>query len=479
MADLLGAANRVPGYDNVNNNRAAQTAIRPNDPQIQNIPDPTRVGRPDARSDQQGANDALQSDVLRYDSNLQTFLEQLRQTPELAQLLGKTMVLLRSMATTPGLQAGIAQEMAQLMQMLQLDEKGFQQMFMEQVRGGNRFSGALFSLLRQAYRQLPSENARQAILEFARRYSDFSSTGHLGKNLVSLLKQMPDYMPRSWHGQLEEMTARLENGLQAGARGENVALLQKEIIPYLGSYVERVHERGPLRALLNLLVLNTARYENGAEGPLLGAFRQMGGYSELLSGLNKLDDAAILKLLQENDFTRSADSTFVQTLAHTAAKALRGEYGAEVRESFAEIVRALLVHESVYMPLNHMIFPLEWNGKMMYSEMWVDPDAEEEQKQRDGGAGDKVQFLFKLDLESLGFLEITLAARQDQVDLRIYGPDAVSDQSKIIAEDMKEILARHQLSGSNIQVSKLETPLTLTQVFPNLFEGKRGVNVKV
>ena len=36
-----------------------------------------------------------------------------------------------------------------------------------------------------------------------------------------------------------------------------------------------------------------------------------------------------------------------------------------------------------------------------------------------------------------------------------------------------------QLSGSNIQVSKLETPLTLTQVFPNLFEGKRGVNVKV
>ena len=63
--------------------------------------------------------------------------------------------------------------------------------------------------------------------------------------------------------------------------------------------------------------------------------------------------------------------------------------------------------------------------------------------------------------------------------LRIYGPDAVSDQSKIIAEDMKEILARHQLSGSNIQVSKLETPLALTQVFPNLFEGKRGVNVKI
>ena len=65
------------------------------------------------------------------------------------------------------------------------------------------------------------------------------------------------------------------------------------------------------------------------------------------------------------------------------------------------------------------------------------------------------------------------------MELHIYGPDAVSSHSGIIAQDMQTILARHQLSGSSIQVSRLETPLALTQVFPNLFEGKRGVNVKV
>lgn len=477
MADLLGAANRVPGYDSANNNRTQLTPSRAGDPQVQNVPDPTRVGRADGRSDQQGANDALQSDVLRYDSNFQTFLEQLRQTPELAQVMSKAVLLLKGMASTPGLQEGIAKEMAQLLEMLQMDEEGFRKLFMEQVRGGNRFSGALFSLLRQAYRQLPGEHARQAILEFARRYSDYSSTGHIGKSMLTLLKQLPDYLPQSWRGQLEQLTARLENGLQAGAREENVALLQQEIIPYLGRYVERAHDLGPLRALLNLLVLNTARYEDGAEGPLLQAFRQLEGYSELLSGLNKLDDAAILKLLRENEFSR-ADSTFADGLAHTANQALKGAFGQEARESFAEIVRSLLVHESVYMPLNHMMFPVEWNGKMMYSELWVDPDAEDG-PDKQGRGEEKVQFLFKLDLESLGFLEITLAAREDQVELHIYGPDAVSSHSGIIAQDMQTILARHQLSGSSIQVSRLETPLALTQVFPNLFEGKRGVNVKV
>lgn len=478
MAELLGASNRVPGYDSANNNRTQLTPSRAGDPQIQNVPDPTRVGRADGRTDQQGANDALQSDVLRYDSNLQTFLEQLRQTPELTQALAKSILILRGMVVTPGLQQGIAREMAQLLEMLRLDEKGFRQMFMEQVRGGNRFSGALFSLLRQAYGQLSSGQARQAILEFARRYGDFSSTGHIGKSMLSILKQMPDYLPQSWRAQLEQMTARLENGLAAGVRGENIALLQQEIIPYLGRYVERAHDLGPLRALLNLLVLNTARYENGAEGQLLMAFRQMQGYSELLAGLNQLDDSAILKLLRENDFTRASDSAFAQSLAQAADQALKGVYGNDAKESFAEIVRSMLVHESVYMPLNHMLFPVEWDGKMMYSELWVDPDAEEEPS-KENPSGEKVQFLFKLDLESLGFLEITLAARKEQVELQVCGPDAVSVNSSVIARDLNDILQRHQLTGKNIKVSKLETPLALSQVFPNLFEGKRGVNVKI
>ena len=478
MPDLLGAANRVPGYDSSNNNRAVSVAPKPGDPQIQNVPDPSRVGRPDARTDQQAADDALQSNVLRYDSNLQTFLQRLREAPDLAEALGKSLVLMKGVISTPGLQQGIAQEIGQLLEMLRMDAKEFQTFFMEQIQGGNRFSGPLFSLLRQVYDSLPGEHARQAILEFARRYSDFSSTAHISKTMLTLLHQMSDYLPKSWQGKLGELTAQLENGLAAGTRAENLQLLQGQIIPYLGAYIERTHDLGPLRALLNLLVLNIARYENGAEGPLLMSFRQMQGYSEMLAGLNKLDDAAIFKLLQENDFTRAADSSFTQGLARAAHQALQGVYGTEARESFAEIVRALLIHESVYLPLNHMLFPVEWNGKMMYSELWVDPDAEDGQPgSRDGDQ--KIQFLFKLDLESLGFLEITLAAKDGQVDLHIYGPDSVSGNSATISEDMETILARHQLSGKRIQVSKLETPLALTQVFPNLFEGKRGVNVKV
>lgn len=476
MADLLGAANRVPGYD-ASNNHAAGAAVRNGNRQVQDVPDPTRVGRADPRTEQQGADNALQSDIPRYDSNLETFLQRLREAPDLAQMLGKTMVLLRSVAQTPGLQAGIARDIAQLMEMFQLDGKGFEQFFMDQVHAGNRFSGPLFSLLRQAYDTLPGKHARKTVLEFARRYSDFSSTEHISKSMLSLLRQMNDYMPKSWRGRLEELTAQLENGLAAGARGENLKLLQGEVIPYLGSYVERTHDLGPLRALLSLLVLQVTRYENGDETQMLQAFRRMEGYGGVLSGLNQLDDAAILKLLREHDFSRAAGSSFADAFSNTAAQALRGTFGPDVRDGFAEIVRSLLVQQSVYMPINHMFFPMAWNGRMAYSELWVDPNAQE--RKGDGSAQDKVQFLFKLDVEQLGFLEVALGAMGEQVDLQVFGPDSIYQHAPLVAADLKDILERHGLAGREVRVSKLEKPLELTQVFPNLFEGKQGVDVKI
>ncbi len=480
MADLLGATNPVPGYDSASQNRTVPAAAQNQDPRVQNVPDPTRVSRADGRTERQGADNHLAANNLRYDSNLQTFLQALRDAPDLASVLAKSVVWLRGVVSAPGLSAGTAEEIAGLLQMLQMDQGAFAQFFLNQMQAGNRFSGPLFSLLRQAYQGTSSDNLREAILNFAKRYSDFSSTGHIGESMLSLLRQMSDYLPRSWRGQLAQMTAQLENGLQAGARADNLKLLQGQILPYLSSYVERTHDLGKVRTLIGLLTLNMTRYENGGEEGLLAAFRQLGGYGEVLSGLNQLDDAALLRLLRENSFTQAAQADqFARQLAHTAAQALRGQYGADVRDGFQEIVRSLLLNESVFMPVSHMVIPLEWNGKMMYSELWVDPDAEDQERGSRQSGQDKIQFLFKMDIQSLGYLEMTLSARKDQVSLDVYGPDALTESGGVVAEDLRDILASHGLTGKSVRVEKREKPLTLTEVFPQLFDGKRSVNVKV
>ena len=142
--------------------------------------------------------------------------------------------------------------------------------------------------------------------------------------MLSLLRQLSDYLPQSWRGQLAELTGKLENGLQAGARAENLELLQGQILPYLGSYIKRYHDMGTARTLLGMLMLHMARYENGAEEGVMLAFRQLGGYGDTLAGLNQLDDQTLWKLLRENQFTKAAQAdTFTEQLARTAQRALQ------------------------------------------------------------------------------------------------------------------------------------------------------------
>ncbi|MGI5962421.1 MAG: hypothetical protein ACOX7N_01740 [Lawsonibacter sp.] len=480
MANLMGVTNPVQGYDGPNNDRALSGVQKPNDTRVQNVSDPTRVGRADNRTDQKGAEDALASDVLRYDSNLQVFLQALRQAPDLGVELSRLIAWMRGSISTPGLSAGIAEELSAFLEMLRLDSAGFRTLFLNQMATGNRFSGPLLSLLRQAYQKIPNENVREEILTFLKRYSDFSSTEHVARNMAQILEQLPSYMPKSWRGQLIDLSARLQNSLQGGTREETLNLLEGEIVPYLASYVERTHDMGSSRGLIRLLFLNLTRYENGGEEGLLRAFRQLSSYGDILGGLNQLDDEALLKLLKENAFTQAVrQDNFSQQFAQLASRALRGECGTQAQEAFEEIVRAILIHESVFMPLRHGLLPVEWQGKMTYSEFWVDPDAQDRRSDGEREEDGTARFLFKMDIQNLGFLEFVLSARAEQVELNVYAPDAVAGQGSIVAEDLREILATHGLEGKAVRVLKGEKPLAITDVFPNLFEGKRSVNVKV
>ena len=141
MPNLLGVTNPVPNYDNTNSNRPIVNAQKPDNPLVQNVPDPTRVVRPDAKTEQQGADNPLASNNLRYDSNLQVFLQQLRNMPDLMGELSKVVTFLNGMVTTPGLDAGVVQELQTLLQMFQMDSEQFRSFFLSQIQTGTRLAG--------------------------------------------------------------------------------------------------------------------------------------------------------------------------------------------------------------------------------------------------------------------------------------------------------------------------------------------------
>ncbi len=129
------------------------------------------------------------------------------------------------------------------------------------------------------------------------------------------------------------------------------------------------------------------------------------------------------------------------------------------------------------MPVNHYLIPLEWNGNLLFSELWVDPDAEEKQGGRAGGGA--MKFLFKIDVQSLGLFDMVLVHRAGEVDLQIACPEKVAPFSAQIQQALSQILTRNGLRPRDIAVRKMARPLALTEVFPKIFEGMNSINVKV
>ena len=477
MPELLGATNPVPGYDKTTVNR--NITVSPDNTQIQNVPDPSKVVRADGRTEQQDSN--LQGDGgIRYDSNFQTFLQRLRDTPSLADSLSRIFSGREGIVVSSGLSAGIAEEMGRLLEMLRMDESQLLDFLQGQFKTGTRFGGALFALLRSAYARAASEGVRTDILQFLKAYVDFDSTKHIEGNLLRDLQSMADAMPASWAEKLRDLTAQLQNGIAAGNRQGNLQLLQREIFPYMSSYVERTHDMGTPRALLTMLALNVARYENGSEEKLLEGFHQLSGYGTLKGQLGGIDDQSLLLLLKNRGGGDSKAVEFSNHLASAAARAFRGEGSAEVQQAFQNLIAAMLVNESVYMPINHYLLPLEWDGRMLFSELWVDPNAEDEQNRGgDGGARNTMRFLFKMDVQGLGLFDVILAAQGTDVDVQIACPDKAAPFSKQIGDAVSQILARNDLRPARVAVRRMDRPVTLTEVFPKIFEGKNSINVKI
>ena len=477
MPDILGATNPVPGHDRTTVNRNIPL---PNaNEHIQNVPDPQRVSRPDGRGGQQ-ENTATSEDRIRYDSHFQLFMKRLRETPDAAECL-RRIFSGSSISVSSGIREGTATELGALLAGLRIEEADLLSFLSGQLKTGSQLGGALFAMLRSACARGGSEAVQDGVLRFVRAWLDYSSAPHIQGNILRGLDQMSRAMPASWGERLQQLTRQLEQLMAGGSHQESVQFLQKDVLSLISQYISRSHDLGLPRQLTNQLTLNMARYENGTTENLLAAFGQLKSFGTLRQQLGGIDDQSLLAILQRDHARSGAQATrFADLLADRAAQALRGTGSLETQQAFQELVRSILINESVYMPLNHYLLPLEADGRMLFSELWVDPNADQDQDGRSrSDQGREMRFLFKMDIQGVGLVDLVLVHRDGQVSLRLDCPRQLTSFSDMIEHDLAGILKENELTPAQISVRQMGRPLTLTEVFPKIFERKDSINVKI
>ncbi|MCI8861326.1 MAG: hypothetical protein HFI20_02425 [Lachnospiraceae bacterium] len=472
MANILRVTTPPTGYENnVRNNAQNQ----PDKMQIQNPVDPNRVVRPDNRSDANSQNGAQLS--ASYDSNFGTFVQLLRDTPQLSDTMSKLMFGGMANLVEAGIGADTAEDISTFFQLLKMTDAELVEFLKNQLSGSVRFQGPFFALMREALNNAPTVEQRAAILAFLKRYSDMSSGKHLMENMKDLLSDIKKYMFHEQRELLDQLTRGL-NHRGPQDTGQNTARLQQDIIPFLAKYVAQTRNMGSLRDLVAQLTYNAARYENGDLDQLISDFKNLLKFPSFQKTFEGMDEEQLRELLMRMNFDKAAGKcAWADKFLSIVESGMRGDAGLENRQVFENVVNALLLNESVYMPVLHLMLPIELNGQLMFSEMWIDPDedgdASSDPKER------TAKLLIKFDIKDVGFFDLLMVYEKENVSMRLFYPDHLSSFESDIKKGMGEILERNGLNCEYLGVEQAKGSIPVSAVFPKIFERKNSVNVTI
>nr|WP_294680613.1 hypothetical protein [uncultured Anaerotignum sp.] len=468
MSNILKVSVPTGGLENT----SRTNPISVKDTNIQNVVDPSKVVKPDGqRSNPEknlGAN---------YESNFQSFITAQKSNLELSANLKQIYFRMSSLAAA-GVGKDFAKEITEFLEMTQMTPEDVVKFLQEQTQANNKFSVDIFRTLSELMENTKSVELKVAILNFLKTYNDVSDSQGTLKNITAILKSMTKYMPQSYRQTLLDGMAHLQQSGRLGAEAENIAVLKQEIIPFLSNYTQRTHDMGRVRDFITLLMLNTARYENGTTEKFLADFQKMASFKEFRMAFGE-DVKAVFDAFRK-EITEVQGNAFADKLLANMQRALNGEGGYEMKTIFQSMMQSLLLNESVYMPLQHLVVPIELFGHQIFSEFWIDPNSRQGGREKGEEAEEQVRKIFiKFDIKNVGFFDLILLHREGILEMQLRYPEELQKSEKEIKKGITDLVEKNGMTCKKLYLSKSDVPISVTEVFPEIYERKNAINVKI
>ncbi len=138
-------------------------------------------------------------------------------------------------------------------------------------------------------------------------------------------------------------------------------------------------------------------------------------------------------------------------------------------------MNGMLINESVYMPLLHFLIPFQYEDNNVVSEMWVDPDARREYEDDPR----RVKLFLKFDIQSLGKFELAMNIQDREAQMQLFVPASLSKQGEKIQTDVSDILRKNKIRLSQVLVRERVRDRRLDEIFPEIREKERTINVRI
>ncbi|WP_367569195.1 hypothetical protein [Lacrimispora sp.] len=473
MADILKVTTPLSGYDNTTIKTPPQAG---QGTQIQNPIDPTRVMRGDNRTD--AGRNGEQQLAFRYGSNFGAFLNMVKSTPDMSAVFTDIFFQGEEMLTGGVMGDEAAQQIASFFEAAQMEGEEVFPFLKEQAESAVRFSGGIFDRLRDAMAETNSIDLKAEILDFIKKFNDMSSGKHLLHDIFNTIKDMEAYVFRQTREEINALLQELDMAAPQGETGENSALLKEKILPFLARYVANSHDMGTIRDKISLLTILMARYENGSRQEVLQSFSRLAGYQGFRKFFGDMTADQFDQMLDQVDMDKAAGKNqWADKFMDFLRTGISGGTGLENKQAFQSMLQSMVLNESVYMPLLHLAFPVEIDGRKMFSEMWIDPD--ESGSSTQAGVRHTARIFVKFDIRDLGQFKLVLLYGDHAASLQLFYPEKLQKSEAGIQKGIKAILERHHFRAENVYLQAGGGPSSPLEVFPKIQERMSSVDVRI
>lgn len=444
--------------------------------QVKNPSDPSRVMRADGQESGRSGTATGEKNfgVTGYDSNYGAFIQRLAQGTDLTELLNSLFADSRLMASGEEQVGDLISQLLTSLQFTQPEElNGF---LKEQVAEQIKFSGPFFEKLRAMLLNGNSSALKDAAMEFLRAYNDFSAGEHLLSQMKSLAFDISAMLLPSVREEYEALLKSMDWGAKNGQTEGNIEALYGKIIPFLARYISKTHDYGAVRNAAMLLILHGAQYENGNEGQLKQLFDRMAASREFARFFGD-DPEAVLETLLSGQGRAQHAGGFAEAFSAMVLRGMGGEAGLEQVQSFYQVLNGLLLNESVYLPLMHLLLPFQYQDREVMSEMWVDPDAEKEKDEANGGR--KIKFLVRFEIQETGSFELAASVQERKAKLQLSVPASLMGERQEIQKKITGIFKKNGMEVGRLIVKEKQGETRLEEVFPEILRKEKTINVRI
>ncbi|MEG2074296.1 MAG: antitoxin, partial [Angelakisella sp.] len=184
----------------------------------------------------------------------------------------------------------------------------------------------------------------------------------------------------------------------------------------------------------------------------------------------------------KNDPAKQAekDSQVMQALSKLIGKeAAEEELSSASADKLDKIIHSLLSSPCNFTPLLHFIIPVQDEQLRAFAEMWIDPNEENSEQDKDGKPVPSTHMLIVFDVESIGKFEAELFVTGKKIGLNLFCPSEYVESFMQIGEQAAKLSANTEYSFGKIYVGKLERTRSLMDVFKTLPHRRTGIDVRI